>query len=196
MAIEGWPITSVGIDDPDFSGSGSVMCDESGKRCACVAVVQEVTADDQVVLALNVPGRQAVFPCRRRGAPETVSIFHWRQIVQAQILPEKAFRQRMAIARGDIGTPTMTDEAREGEPAADFQNSLPGAYEPERHARRQVRARGPQHAEQWPLRRRNAHTLCFPERIEELLTIEERANDQIVDARNGDALLLGLIACQ
>jgi hypothetical protein len=100
----------------------------------------------------------------------------------------------VAIASGDIGAAAMADEARQGEPATDLQDPLAGADRPEREARRQVRTGGPQQTEQRPSGGRDAHALRFAERIGILLTIGERTNDEIVNAGDGDPLLLGPVA--
>jgi len=196
LPVERRPIAAVRVDDPHLSCGRRVVRDESGESRVCIALVQQVAADDQIVLPSDNAKRRRALPPRRRfrDAPVTVPIFHRRQIVQTQVFPEETLRQRMAVAGRDVGTPTMADEAREGEPATDLQDPLAGADRPERQARRQVRTGRPKQTEQGPRSGRDAHAIGFAERIGKLLTIGERANDEIVNAGDGDALLLGPVA--
>ena len=169
---------------------------EAGEGRAFIGLVEQVAADDQIVLAAHDANRRHACPIRRqvRHGPVTVPVLHRRQIVQTQVLLEKALRQRMAIAGGDVGAPAMADEARQREPATNLQNPLAAGYRPERDARRELRTGRPQQAEQRPRRGGDAQALRFPERIEELPTIGERADDEIVDAGDGDAVLPGPVA--
>jgi hypothetical protein len=100
----------------------------------------------------------------------------------------------VTVAGGDVGTTAMADQARKGEPATDLEDPFAGADRPERHVRRQVRTGRPQQTEQGPRSGGDAHALRFSERIGKLLPIEKRANDEIVNARDGDPLLLGPVA--
>ncbi len=129
-----------------------------------------------------------------RGAPVPVSVLHRRQAIQAYVLRQEGGGHRMAVAGGHVGAPAVPHQAGQPQPAADFQHPLGGVHRPQRHARCQVRAGRPQQPEQRPHGGRNAHAFGLAEGIGVLLFVQQGANDQVGNARYGDALLLGLVA--
>ena len=164
--------------------------DEARQRPACIPLVKQVAADDEIEAAR----RRAVCAIVASRIPVAVQVFHRRQAVQAQVLGQEDLRQRMAVARGDIGAAAMAHEARQGEPAADLENPLARRDRARAQPRREQRARRPEQAEQGPRRRRDAELFGSAFVVGELLAVEQRADDEVVDAGDRDPFLLGPVA--
>src|SRR5204863_7996346 len=97
-------------------------------------------------------------------------------------------------ARRHVGAAAMSDEAREGEAAADLENLFARRHRPRAEARREQRARRPEQSEQGPRGRRDAEPLGSAVAIGELVPVEQRAHDEVVDAGDRYPLLLGPVA--
>jgi ABC-type glutathione transport system ATPase component len=89
----------------------------------------------------------------------------------------------MTVARRHVGAAAVADEARQGEAAADLEDPLAGRHRPRAEAGREPRARRPEQAEHRPRRRRDADPLGRAVVVGELLAVEQRADDEIVDRR-------------
>jgi hypothetical protein len=70
----------------------------------------------------------------------------------------------------------MSNQARQREPATDFQYALPGLHAPPRQPGRQMGTRWPEQPKQRPRGRRNPKTLGHTEWIGKLLAIEQATN--------------------
>src|SRR5664280_2345496 len=166
LPIEGGPVAPIGVDDPHLRRRLRVAADEAGQRRAIVALVEQIAADDEVEApAHDAAAEAAPAPLRLDGRPVAVPVRQRREVVEAQVLAQEARRERMAVARGDVGPAPMPDDAGQGEAAAHFEDPLAGAHRPRGQARREMRARRPEQAEQGPRRRRDAAPLGLAERI-------------------------------
>ncbi|SPE24071.1 hypothetical protein SBBP1_260028 [Burkholderiales bacterium] len=196
LPMEGRPVAAVRVDDPHLRGWRCVARDKSGQSPACVTFVQQIAAHDQVILPCDGEGPGNIFPdwLRAGSTPVCVPILHRWQIVQSQVLPQKAFRQGMAIACGDIGASPMADKARQGEAATDLEDPFTRAHRTKRDTRCQEQTGRPQLTEQRPRGRGDAQAIRLPKRVVELLAVQQRADDQIIDTGNRNVLLFGLVA--
>lgn len=100
----------------------------------------------------------------------------------------------MAVACGHVGAAPVSDQAGQGQAAADFQNMLQRIDRSERNPLGQARTRGPQQAKEWPGGRRNAKMQGHAQGVVKLLFVQQRADDQVIDTVNVEILLLGLVA--
>ncbi len=74
-------------------------------------------------------------------------------MIQAQVFDQESRRERMAVAGGDVRAAPVADEARQRQPAADFEDPFADEHGTQRQTRGEMRAGWPQHAEQRPHRR-------------------------------------------
>ena len=163
---------------------------------ADIALVEHVAADDQVEAAAGDGAGDAlvgIVGIDRRG-PVAVQVLHRHEAVQAQVVAEEAGGQRMAVARRDVGAAPV---ARPGWRAPGRSRSR-GSSRPESPAaapaaRRAARPRATA-SRTAASRRRDAEPLGGAVGVGELLAIEQRADDEVVDAGDRDPFLLGPIA--
>ncbi len=98
----------------------------------------------------------------------------------------------MMVAGGDVGLAPLQHQARQAQAAAQLQDAFARDLEAA-HRLGQHPARGPDLAEQTPLRRRNAGPFGPPLRIGELLEVAQRA-DAVVVAAEAEGKQAGGIA--
>src|SRR5690554_1958868 len=157
MPVEGGAMSAIWIHQPYLRLWGSMTVDELRQVFGHVAVIQQVAAYDQVVLAGQHGG--VVFRvCNGLAAPLAVLVAQQRQVVQAGVLVQEGFSKWVAIAGGNTRAAMLGDQAGQPQAAADFQNAFVGTYRARGQSSCQLNARRPDHAEQWPGGRVDAAT--------------------------------------
>lgn len=135
-------------------------------------LVQQVAPDDQVK---RPELRAQVRPARLMEGDR-------EQLVEVGVVAQERARQRVEVARGDVGAAALQHKRRQPEPAAHLQDALSGDGEVD-HALRHHAARWPHHAKQRPVARREAQPSRCAVRIAELLFVFERAHPEVARAQ-------------
>ena len=127
-------------------------------------------------------------------SPVAVAIGQRWQRVEVDVVFEERLGQRVAVRRRDVRALAMHHHAGQRQATAHFQNALAWHQRAFGHPGGQLPGRRPQHAEQRPGGARNAQRLGLTEWVGVLLTVQQGLDVEILGARDGDALLLGLVA--
>ncbi|MFM9887497.1 MAG: hypothetical protein ACKVQT_31110, partial [Burkholderiales bacterium] len=127
-------------------------------------------------------------PFAAGGPPDTVSRAPAQRL--AEPLGQSVIVENRPGAATIIGAAPMSDKARKREPATDLQDVLIGANTSARHAGGQMGTRRPQQTEQGPRRGRDSKAVRIAVRIGELQPVEQRADDQIINALDSNLLQL------
>src|SRR5690606_11953180 len=125
-------IASPRTTDPDLGARLAETIHELREQLGVPALVKHVAADDDVETA----------DVGRRRLPRQDDEIDRRNGVQRRVELEKLPGERMVIAGGDIGAPPLQDQARQGETAADLEDT-PSFDVRDAHGFRERDRRGP-----------------------------------------------------
>ncbi len=101
-----------------------------GGEAGVVALVEDVAAEDQLKAAAHGGAVGRRDPIEERHPPVAVAVGHRRELVELEVVAQEDAGERVDVARRHPSAPTVTDEAGEGEAAADLEDPLGGENGP------------------------------------------------------------------
>ena len=149
--------------------------EQRSQQCAVAALVEDVAADDQIEPS------QLSAVC----SPWQIAVNRHRQLVEAGVVGQELFGERMMITGGDIGTAACKHQAGQCQAAAEFEHALAADVDLGDRLR-QSAARRPDLPEQAPLGGGNAGATGLALGIGVLLLIAQGA-DPIIETAQRDA---------